>query len=419
MMAYMRMWEVHHEGLFSSHSAYLLLTQLCKERLGINDQDPEFQDMLRGFPNKVYDMDKDLWDFGRLATSMDLDDIFKGNKPEAIILKLQETDKGKDWYKKFMDYLETDEVGGWRMRRANDFTEPYWLEDPATPIGVIRDFIIRGSSYELETTRAENAKKREEAIAAFLKKVSPDERALFEGLIRLSGKISAFSEEHALYCELMVQSFMRRGYLAMGRRVAQKGAIDQPEDIFMLNPYEIDRVMMVPETYDMRWITRRRRAEWEEWQTRPNPPLLTDRSGFEEAVVNDLLASGDSIALKIVIGEPPEVKPELKADLFGLCGCAGEVEGIARLAINYEDLKHVQPGEILVCPNTNPAWTPVFGIIKGVIADSGGTLAHTAIIGREYGVPTIINTREGTAKIKTGQQIRMDAKEGAIYILDK
>ena len=419
MMAYMRMWEVHHEGLFSSHSAYLLLTQLCKERFGINDQDPEFQDMLRGFPNKVYDMDKDLWDFGRLATSMDLDDIFKGNKPEAIILKLQETDKGKDWYKKFMDYLETDEVGGWRMRRANDFTEPYWLEDPATPIGIIRDFIIRGSSYELETTRAENAKKREEAIAAFLKKVSPDERALFEGLIRLSGKISAFSEEHALYCELMVQAFMRRGYLAIGRRVAQKGAIDQPEDIFMLNPYEIDRVMMVPETYDMRWITRRRRAEWEEWQTRPNPPLLTDRSGFEEAVVNDLLASGDSIALKIVIGEPPEVKPELKADLFGLCGCAGEVEGIARLAINYEDLKHVQPGEILVCPNTNPAWTPVFGIIKGVIADSGGTLAHTAIIGREYGVPTIINTREGTAKIKTGQQIRMDAKEGAIYILDK
>jgi len=419
MMAYMRMWEIHHEGLFSSHSAYLLLTDLCKQRFGMSDQDPEFQNMLRGFSNKVYDMDKDLWDFGRLAESMGLGEIFKENEPQTIITKLQESAKGKDWYKKFMNYLETDEVGGWRMRRANDFTEPYWLEDPATPIGVIKDFINRGEDYELATTRSELAKQREEAIAAFLRKVSPDEKDFFEGLVRLSGKISAFSEEHDLYCELMVQAFMRRGYLGMGRRLAERGTIDRPEDIFMLNLHEIDRVMMVPESYDMRWITRRRRAEWEHWQTRPNPPLITDRSSFEEAVVNDLLASGDPIAIKVVVGEPPSTKPELQADLAGLCGCPGEVEGIARVAINYEDLKTIQPGEILVCPNTNPAWTPVFGIVKGVIADSGGTLAHTAIIGREYNVPTIVNTREGTAKIKTGQRIRMNAKDGAVHILDR
>jgi phosphohistidine swiveling domain-containing protein len=135
--------------------------------------------------------------------------------------------------------------------------------------------------------------------------------------------------------------------------------------------------------------------------------------------VNDLLASGDPIAIKVVVGEPPAVKPKLKAELFGLCGCAREAEGTARVAINYEDLKNVQPGDILVCPNTNPAWTPVFGIVKGVIADSGGTLAHTAIIGREYGVPTIVNTREGTAKIRTGQRVRMDARTGAVYILNQ
>jgi pyruvate, water dikinase len=419
MMAYMRMWEIHHEGLFSSHSAYLLLTDLCQKRFGMSDQDPEFQNMLRGFSNKVYDMDKDLWDFGRLAGSMGLENIFKENEPQTIIAKLQESAKGKDWYAKFMKYLQTDEVGGWRMRRANDFTEPYWLEDPATPIGVVKAFISRGEDYELAATRADLAKQREKSVAAFLRKVPPDEKGFFESLVRLSGKISAFSEEHDLYCELMVQALMRRGYLGMGRRLAERGTIDRPEDIFMLNLHEIDRVMMVPESYDMRWITRRRRAEWTQWQTRPNPPLITDRNSFEEAVVNDLLASGDPIAIKVVVGEPPSTKPELEADLCGLCGCPGEVEGVARVAINYEDLKYVQPGEILVCPNTNPAWTPVFGIVKGVIADSGGTLAHTAIIGREYDVPTIVNTREGTAKIRTGQRIRMNAKDGAVHILDK
>jgi phosphohistidine swiveling domain-containing protein len=177
--------------------------------------------------------------------------------------------------------------------------------------------------------------------------------------------------------------------------------------------------MMVPDRHDLRFVTRRRRAEWEQWQKTPNPPLITDRSGLEEAVMQDLLPSGDAIAIKIVVGEMPEVKPELKADMFGLCGCAGEGEGIARVVINYEDLKQVQPGDILVCPGTNPAWTPVFGIVGGVITDRGGTLSHAAIIGREYGVPTIVNTFEGTAKIQSGQRVKINATEGAIYLLDK
>jgi phosphoenolpyruvate synthase/pyruvate phosphate dikinase len=132
-----------------------------------------------------------------------------------------------------------------------------------------------------------------------------------------------------------------------------------------------------------------------------------------------LLPSRDAIASKIVVGELPEAKPELKADIFGLCGCAGEAEGIARVVVYYEDLKQVKPGEILVCPGTNPAWTPVFGIVKAVITDRGGTLSHAAIIGREYGVPTIINTFVGTEKIKSGQRLKVGATEGAIWILGK
>ena len=82
-------------------------------------------------------------------------------------------------------------------------------------------------------------------------------------------------------------------------------------------------------------------------------------------------------------------------------------------------MKQVQPGDILVCAGTDPNWTPVFGIVNGVVTDRGGILSHAAIIGREYGVPTIVNTFEGTAKIKSGQRLRINATEGAIYILDK
>lgn len=418
-MACKRMWEIHFVPMYAANYAWLLLDQMTRERFGIRDQDPAFQDMLRGFPNKVYEMDKEMWQFGKLATQMGLEDLFKENAPPTIVAKLQLTEQGKAWFKKFMSYLETDEVGGWRMRRFSDFTEPYWLEDPATPVGLVKDYVMRGTGYDLESTRAQLAKRREASIAEFMKGIPADEKALWEGLIRLSGKASSYSEEHNLYCELMTHSFMRRGYLAMGRRLAEKGTIDAPEDIFMLNPEEIDRVIFVPEYHDMRWITRRRKAAWQEWCTRPNPPMLTQRANPMEAVGMDLLPSGDAMAIKIVLGELPDVKPEVKADLWGLCGCAGQAEGTARVCFVYEDLKNIKPEEILVCPSTNAAWTPVFGIVSGVITDAGGTLCHAAIIGREYGVPTIVNTREGTAKIKSGQRIRMDANQGAIFILDR
>lgn len=419
MAAYMRMWEIHFVAMYASYNAWLLLEAMTKERFGLSDQDPRFQDMVRGFDNKIYQMDKKMWQFGQMAIKMGLEDLFKKNEPQAILSKLQQSKKGKEWFGQFIDYLKTDDVGGWRMRRSTDLNEPYWLEDPATPIGLVKDNVMRGAHYDLEAIRAEMARKREAAIAAFLKGVPMEEKELFGGLIRLSGKASSYSEEHDLYCELMAQAIMRRGYLAMGKRLASNGVIDTPDDIFMLNPDEIDRVMMVPQGHDMRWLTRRRRAAWKEWHKKPNPPVLTERSSVEKAVELDLLPAGDAVAIKTIIGEMPQPKPKLKADLRGICGCAGEAEGVARVVTRYEDLKKVQPGDILVCPGINPAWTPVFGLVSGVITDTGGTLSHAAIIGREYGVPTIVNTQKGTSRLKSGQRVRMDASSGAVYILGK
>ncbi|MEK7354558.1 MAG: hypothetical protein AABZ77_08650, partial [Chloroflexota bacterium] len=317
MNAYRRMWEIHFMGMYSSHNAWMLLEALTEERFGMSDKDAQFQDMMRGFDNKIYQMDKKMWEFGRLAFDMRLDNIFKENEPQLILTRLQQSEKGREWFKSFMDYMETDDVGGWRMRRFTDFTEPYWLEDPATPIGLVKDNIMRGVSYDLEAIRSKIAAKREAAIAAFLSRVPAEEKDLFEGLIRLSGKVSSFSEEHDLYCELIAHSLMRRGYLAMGKRLAAKGTIDNPDDIFMMNPDEIDRVIMVPERDDMRWITKRRRADWEEWHKKPRPPVFTRRASIEEAAALDLLPSRDPIALKITIGEIPRPKHGLKADLWG------------------------------------------------------------------------------------------------------
>lgn len=425
--AFRKMWEIHFFGMQTSYSAWIILEEECKKRFGINDQTAEFQDMMSGFDNEIYKVDKELWLLGKQAVEMGLGDIFKENKPEAIISKLEQDAKGKDWAKTFMDFLQ---VRGWRMVRMNDLVDPYWLEEPSIPIKIIKDLIMGGSvadeEYILDVKRRELSVKREKAVKAMLDKVPPEDKEWFLSLIKLGQRATVYSEEHDLFCEMTIQAIMRRGYLAIGKKLAEGGAIDRPDDVFMLNPWEIESSILLPHLNDLRWITRRRRADWEGWVSRFvkegewRPPVYTDRpGGFEEAVGEDMLPALDPIAVKIIIGDMPASRPELNADIMGICGCPGEVEGIARVIIHYEDLGEFKPGEILVCPGTNPAWTPVFGIAAAIIGDRGGTLSHTAIIGREYGLPTIINSFVACEKIKTGQRIKVDATNGAIYILDK
>ena len=411
---YRRMWEIHFQGMYVAYNAWLILEDLCKKRFGMGDQSPEFQKLLIGFDNKVFQVDKRLWQLGRLAVEKGLGDIFETYEARDIILKLEQIETGNEWLKEFRDFLLED---GWRMQRMAEINEPTWIEDPTPPISAIKGFIAKGGDFVLDKVRESLAKEREEAVASLLLRVSDEEKEQFEALIRLAQKASSYTEEHDHYLDMYSHALMRRGLLGIGRRLAQAGTIGKPDDVFYLNPVEVESVMLVPEAHKLQYIANRRRAEWEEWQKAPNPSVITDRNSLEEAIEKDLLPARDAIAMKTSIGEMPKVRPELKADLYGITGAPGVAEGPARVILSYEQLGDVQEGDILVAPATAPSWTPVFGLIKGIVIDRGGTLCHAAIVGREYGLPTVVNTFEGTAKIKTGQRIKVDANEGAVYIL--
>lgn len=410
-----RMWEIHFLGMNVSYAAFLLLEDLVKP-YGLTSESPEFQDMFRGFDNAVFKVDRKVWELASDAVAKGLGDLILNSEAEEVIAKLEASDAGKEWLNSLNAFLKVD---GWRMVRMMDLDEPYWLEDPSTVISPIKAFIKKGGDYDLDEMTQTLAEEREKAIANLLAKVPEEDKPWFEALIMLGGKTGSYSEEHDLYCELHCHAVMRRGFLGIGRRLAAAGTLDKPDDIFFLNPDEVERVLGAPEFHKMQYIANRRRARWEEIKFSEVPPAFTTRSSLEEAVGMDLLPSADAIIIKIVVGELPRVREELNADIFGVCGAPGVAEGPARVIMSYNQLDQVQKGEILVCPGTNPAWTPVFGLVKAVVSDRGGTLSHTAIVGREYGLPTLVNTFTGTATIKTGMRIRVDATEGALYILDK
>jgi pyruvate,water dikinase len=95
------------------------------------------------------------------------------------------------------------------------------------------------------------------------------------------------------------------------------------------------------------------------------------------------------------------------------------VEGKARVLKLLEDILTLEPGEILVCPSTNPSWAPVFTKIKATVTDIGGLTSHAAIVCREYGVPSVTGVGVATSIIKTGDVIRVDGDTGVVAIVER
>jgi pyruvate,water dikinase len=103
-------------------------------------------------------------------------------------------------------------------------------------------------------------------------------------------------------------------------------------------------------------------------------------------------------------------------ELRGVAASSGQATGTARVVRSVNDLSQVQEGEILVAPMTEPAWSPIFATIKAAVSDIGGIMSHSAIISREYGLPAVTGTGNGTTRIKTGDTVTVDGTNGVVTI---
>ncbi|MBI5017612.1 MAG: phosphoenolpyruvate-utilizing protein [Deltaproteobacteria bacterium] len=411
-----RMWEVHMYMMYGTYTAYILFENMCRELVGIDDTNPLFHKLITGFDNKVLQVDKRIWEFSREADEMGLATLFLQSEPKDIASKLEADPKGREFMVAFREFLNED---GWRMQRMSEMNLPTWIEDPAPALMSVKQFLVKGGDFNLDHERAKLTKERAEAEEQVLSKIGAEQKPWFTTLMRLAQKSGVFSEEHDHYLDLYAHAMMRRSALGMGRRFAQCGTIADAEDIFFLMPDEVRKAGLTPDQFNLRAVVDRRRAEWQEWCKTPNPPVIL-KDGFDmDQAMGVLVRSNDPIALKVVVGSMPVARPELKADLQGICGSPGVAEGIARVILTEDQLSEVQPGDILVAATTSPSWTPVFSFIGGVVVDRGASLSHAAIVGREYGIPVLMNVFVGTQKIKTGDRIRVDANMGALYILNK
>jgi phosphohistidine swiveling domain-containing protein len=118
-------------------------------------------------------------------------------------------------------------------------------------------------------------------------------------------------------------------------------------------------------------------------------------------------------------GSIEEFKVNQQNGLQGL-GCSpGEFIGRARVIFDIHATGSLTKEEILITSFTDPGWTPVLARVGGVVTEVGGLLSHAAVIGREYGIPAILNLINATKLIQDGDLIKINGKTGIVEILEK
>ncbi len=117
--------------------------------------------------------------------------------------------------------------------------------------------------------------------------------------------------------------------------------------------------------------------------------------------------------------KPPENKteaPKMQKILRGLAASPGIYKGQAKIVLSQADFGKLKPGDVLVCPTITSAWTVLFAKVSALVTDSGGLLSHAAIVAREYGIPAVVSTGNGTSSIRDGQIVKVDGNKGVVYL---
>lgn len=113
---------------------------------------------------------------------------------------------------------------------------------------------------------------------------------------------------------------------------------------------------------------------------------------------------------------PPPGPASSTGTLTGTPSSHGTVTGTARTVRGPGDFARVHPGDILLCPFTDPAWTPLLRIAAGVVTETGGALSHAAIIARERRIPAVTGVTDVLASVPDGATLTIDGTTGTVRI---
>ena len=288
---------------------------------------------------------------------------------------------------------------GHRALREIDLGMPRWGEDPTYLFGILRSYLaIEDPAAYPDRHFAQQAEAGESAVEKLVGEARRLPRgrlkaALLGFLLRRYRRLGGYRETPKF---LLMKLFRTARQLLMGagEDLARAGRLDRGEDVIFLRFDELRDVDAG--RLDGRRLVAQRRREYEFELRRPRAPRVLTSDGA--AYYGDALAAGPGV-------------------LAGTGASPGTARGRARI-VRDPLASRLEPGEVLVAPSTDPAWTPLFLTAAGLVMEAGGMMSHGAIVAREYGIPAVVGVPEATTRLADGQTVEVDGNEGLVRLGD-
>lgn len=302
-----------------------------------------------------------------------------------------------------------------------DPIDPTLAESPELLLGLIRDQITHG--YDPTGDGDSLARARATAVAQ-AGQTAENAGALerFERALARAERAYPVRENSEYYTISAPIGLIRYAALELGRRLATRGQLDKPEDVFWL--YLPETRVAFREGGNHHDLVLRRRGEraWIEahpgpsaYGTDPGPPpptwVLPAEARFaaeamQSVMIDRILATGSS-----------QRRQAAGDEISGVAAAPGRYTGPARVIMDETQFAKIRPGDVLVCPITSPVWSVLFPSIGGLVTDTGGILSHAAIIAREYRIPAVVATGNATALLRDGQTVTVDGGTGVVEVI--
>jgi pyruvate,water dikinase len=295
---------------------------------------------------------------------------------------------------------------GMRGLAEIDVGRPRWREEPQPILQTVQSYLsLTDPNLAPDVVHARGADEARAEIArlaAALRK-RPGGR-IKAGLARwAAARMRALIglREAPKFAMVRLLGMARQALLAEGARLVGEGTLDRPDDLFLLHVRELE-ALATGQDRDWTSLVRARQRRQREERARRQVPrlLLSDGRTFYGGEAQP--AGGDAV--------------DTAGTLLGTPVSPGMVEGVVRV-VRDPRAAQLRPGEILVCPGTDPSWTPLFLTAGGLVMEVGGMMTHGAVVAREYGLPAVVGIHRATERLQTGQRVLVDGSTGRVTVM--
>lgn len=308
-----------------------------------------------------------------------------GTEESDLVETLHEVANGKSSVESFVDSY------GFHGTDSAHLNAVVWRQDPAQVEGLLARY--REAEGRRGAQAADERRQRRLAMVADLLGSLPAWRRPGARLqLRMAWGTAALRELGRSQL-LQVTDVAREAAVVVGHALARTGALDDHGDVFFLTAQEL-----LGDEPISRGAVAHRRAEYEHFMT---VDLPASWSGEPEEV-----------PIRTRDGNPTPAGMEITG--FGVS--AGTFTGRARI-VHDPGSDEFDVDEVLVCSITDPGWASIMAIAGAIVIDTGGPVSHGAIVARELGVPAVVNTGDGTLRLRDGDEVAVDGRAGTVTVI--